>query len=89
MLTLPAQQIVVSADNLYKLFGSRSGPPEYRSWSGSKLFDTQIVFKKVNFWKKLIADNNVDQDRECRSRSGSKLCDTQIVYKKSKFLKKS
>ena len=31
MLTLPAQQIFSSADNLCKLFGSRSGPREYRS----------------------------------------------------------
>ena len=36
--------------------------PERRSWSGSKQFDTLIVFLikilKVNFWKKKSADDN-------------------------------
>ena len=38
--------LVSSADNLFKQFGSRSGPTFRRSWSGSKLFDTLIVFLK-------------------------------------------
>ena len=43
-----------SADNIHKQFGPRSGPTECWSCSGSKLFDTLIVFLKefletVNF----------------------------------------
>ena len=33
-------RILSSAENLCKLFGPRSGPTLCRSWSGSKLFDT-------------------------------------------------
>ena len=40
--TLPA----MSADNLCKQFGPRSGPTKCRAWSGSKLFDTRMVLKK-------------------------------------------
>ena len=45
-----------SADNLYKQFGSRSGPTKCRAWSGYKLFDTLMVFlkeilEKVDFEK--------------------------------------
>ena len=49
---------LLSADNLCKQFGPRSGLTFCWSWSGSKLFDTLIVFKKyffenVNFEKSL------------------------------------
>ena len=45
-----------SADNLNKYFGIRSGPTECPSWSGSKPFDTLILFlqdffEKFNFVK--------------------------------------
>ena len=40
-----------SSDNLCKQFGPRSGPTECRSLSGSKLFDTLIVFLKDFFEK--------------------------------------
>ena len=40
-----------SAVNLCKQFGPRSGMTECRSWSGSKLFDTLIVFLKEIFEK--------------------------------------
>ena len=45
---------LLSADNLCKQFGPRSGPTEFWSRSGSKPFDTVIVFLKefllkVNF----------------------------------------
>ena len=48
--------ILLSADNLCKQFASRSEPTERRSWSGSELFYTLIVFleeffEKVNFEK--------------------------------------
>ena len=46
-----------SADNLGKHFGPRSGPTKCQALSGSKLFDTLMVFlkeffKKVDFEKK-------------------------------------
>ena len=49
-------QEMLSADKLCKQFGPRPGPTECRSCSGSKLFDTLIVFlkeffEKVNFEK--------------------------------------
>ena len=43
----------VTADNLCKQFGPRSGPTERQTWSGSKLFDTDIVPEKVIFEKKV------------------------------------
>ena len=55
---------VSSADNnLCKQFGSRSGPPKCRAWSGSKLFDTDwwyswIIFSKVLILTKKSADEN-------------------------------
>ena len=38
----------LSADNLCKQFGLRSGPTKCRAWSGSKLFETQMVLKQSN-----------------------------------------
>ena len=51
-----------STDNLCKQFGPRSGPTEYCSLFGSKLFDTLIVFlkdffEKVNFEEKVSGYN--------------------------------
>ena len=40
------------ADNLCKQLGSRSEPREHRPWSGSKLFDTLLVFLEWFFEKK-------------------------------------
>ena len=46
-----------SADNLCKQFGTRSGPTNCRAWSGSKLFDTVGILKRIfwrsKFWKNL------------------------------------
>ena len=39
-------QLVLSAHNLCKQIGPRSGPREYQARSGSILFDTQMVFLK-------------------------------------------
>ena len=43
--------LVSSADNFCKQFGPRPGLTKCRAWSGSNLFDTQMVFLK-QFWKK-------------------------------------
>ena len=49
-----------TADNLCKQFGPRPGPTKCRPWSGSKLFDTLMVFLKEilesPFWKKSTND---------------------------------
>ena len=37
---------VSSADNVCKQFGPRSGPTKCRAWSGSRLFETLMVFQK-------------------------------------------
>ena len=49
--------LVSSADNLYKQFGPRSGPTKCRACSGSKLFDTLVVFLEF-FSKKIILKKN-------------------------------
>ena len=50
--------LVTSADNFCKQFGPRSGLIERQTWSGSNLFDTQlipeIIFRKS--WKKSADD---------------------------------
>ena len=42
-----------SADNFCKQFGPRSGPTKRRACSGSKLYDTLMVFLK-EFFKKIV-----------------------------------
>ena len=44
--------IVLSADTVCKQLGTRSGPTFCRAWSGSKLFDTLMVFPNEFFEKK-------------------------------------
>ena len=41
--------LLSSADNLCKQFGSRSGPTKCWAWSGSKLFDTLLIYLKEYF----------------------------------------
>ena len=43
--------LVPSADNFGKQFGPRSGPKKCRAWSGSNLFDTQMVLLPLIFRK--------------------------------------
>ena len=54
------------ADNLCKKFGLRLGPTKCLAWSGSKLFDTLVVFpnyffcgEKVDFEKKIADKKNM------------------------------
>ena len=44
--------LVSSADIFYKQFGSRSGLTKHQACSGSKLYDTLMVFLKENFEEK-------------------------------------
>ena len=52
--------LVSSADNLCKQFGSRSGPTKGPAWSGSKLFDTLMLFLVDFFSKQLILKKSAD-----------------------------
>ena len=47
----------LSADNFCKQFGTRSGPTERLTCSGSKLFDTLMVFLK-EFFEKVDFEKN-------------------------------
>ena len=49
--------LVSSADNFFKQFRTRSGRTECRAWSGSKLFDTLMVFLK-EFFEKVDFEKN-------------------------------
>ena len=49
--------LVTSADNFCKQFGPRSGLLERQTWSGSNLFDTQMVFLK-EFLEKVDFEKN-------------------------------
>ena len=86
---------------LCKQFGPKSRPTFCRSWSGSKWFDTLIVFlkeflEKVNFEK---SQQTTTKDYLCKlfgprsgpafcwPRSGSKPYDTLIVFLKEGFEK--
>ena len=59
-------RVLLSFDNLYKKSGPRSGPTKCRAWSGSKLFDTLMVFlkefKKKQILKKKSADDKKWKD---------------------------
>ena len=53
--------LVPSADTFCKELGTRSGPTKCWAWSGSKLFDTLMIFlkeffKNINFEKKSADD---------------------------------
>ena len=49
--------LMSSADDLCKQFGPRSGPTKCRAWSGSKQFDTLMVFPK-EFFEKVDFEKN-------------------------------
>ena len=58
-LSSPDNLLVSSVDNLCKQFGPRSGP-----WSGSKMFDTHIVFLKEFFEKDDFEKNQHSTNKE-------------------------
>ena len=57
------------ADNLCKQFVPKSAPTKCRTWSGSKLFDTLMVFLKY-FLKKLILKKKKKRQRKHIKLSG-------------------
>ena len=60
-------EILSSADDICKQFGSRSGPTQGRAWSGSKLLDTLMLFPKKYFETKkslkISADDKKDHEK--------------------------
>ena len=79
-LTLCLQ--VSSADNFCKQFGARSGPTKCPAWSGSKLFDTLLLFLKeffenIDFEKKISAD---DQNSSRNYAVGKELKETDGLW---------
>ena len=64
--------LVSSADKLCKQIGPRWCPKEYRAWSWSNLFDTQMVFLKFFFLKKLIWKNQQTRKKIMKNCPGCK-----------------
>ena len=58
---------VSSAANFCKQFGPRSGPTFCQGWSESKLFDTERIFRKIDFEKNQQTTKawNITQDAKC------------------------
>ena len=64
--------LVLSADNFCKQIGSRSGPTKGRAWSGSKLFDTQMVFITDSFREVDFEKKAADDKKACKNFSVGK-----------------
>ena len=60
-------QLEASADIFCKQFGTRSGLTKCRSWPGSKLFDTLMVFLKEFFEKVDFEKNQQRQKKSLRT----------------------
>ena len=69
--------LVSSADDLCKQFGPRSGPTKCRAWSGSKLFDTLMIFLK-EFFKKVNFEKN--QQTAKKHAKSPKCCKLKVVH---------
>ena len=81
--------VICSAVNLCKQFGPRSRPTECRSWSGSKAFDTLIVFLfffLFFFFKKLIlrkVSRGQQKHEKLHSRPRVKILNHIMILQKS------
>ena len=64
------------ADNFCKQFGTRPGPTERQAWSGSKLFDTLIVFLKES----LVKNNLEKQKKTIEDYKGIEKTKTHRAY---------
>ena len=62
---LTLRLLVLSADNLGKQFGPRSGPTKRRVWSGFKLFDTLKILLK-EFFQKVDWKKSADDKKACK-----------------------
>ena len=63
--------LVMSARNLCKQSGPRSGPTKCRAWSGSNLFDTQTEFLK-EFFEKVDFEKNQQTVKNMKNFPGGK-----------------
>ena len=63
MLELTLYLLVSSAENLCKQFVPRPGPTKCPACSGSKLFDTRMVFPK-EYFEKVDFDKNSADDKK-------------------------
>ena len=63
--------LVSSADKLCEQIGPRWCPKEYRAWSGSNLFDTQMVFLKI-FFEKVDLKKSADEKKIMKNCPGCK-----------------
>ena len=66
--------LVSSAANLSKQLGPRSGPTKCRAWSGSNMFDTQMVFLKEFFKNKCFWKNPQTTKRHAKLPPRGKSC---------------
>ena len=73
---LALEKMVPGADNICKQFGPRSGPTQRRSRSGSKPFDTLIVFLK-DFFKRLILKKKSADDNKIIKISSMQIVNTR------------
>ena len=70
-----------SADNRCKQFGPRSGPTKCGAWSGSKMFDTLMVFSEFYFEKDGIEKSTVSSaDNPCKQFGPRSLISIQPVW---------
>ena len=69
--TLTYYLLVWSADNLCKQFGPIPGPTKCLVWSGSNLFDTQVVFLK-EFIEKVDFEKNQQMTKKHEKFPGGK-----------------
>ena len=60
--------LVPSAGNLCKQFGPRSGPTDCWAWSGSKLFDSLMVFLKCFFFEKVDFEKKIQQTTKTQKK---------------------
>ena len=70
--------VVSSADNLCKQFWSRSGSTKCRAWSGSRLFDTLMVFLK-EFFEKVDVEKNSRRQKVCKITQNNRIFLTCIL----------
>ena len=73
--------LVSSADNLSKIFGPRPGRTKCQACSGSKLFDTLMVFLKEFFVK-----DDFEKDQQTTNKNNAKLPRGQRVKLPTCFL---
>ena len=79
LFTLTLCLLVLSADNLFKRIGPRSGPTKCPAWSGSKLFDIMIVFLKFSRRQWEPSDSVVECLTQDRGATGSShTCSTAL-----------